>query len=655
MIPMHKFILAVLLAATLIHGPSASAQIDWRFGFEDTWALLTGLMTDAQKEALLSKLVPLTASQPAGGDINFPAVNGGWKGMQAGPGRPIDFSASDKAVRLLQKYGFSLLWNLRINAPWSSTGNPDCYGSGDCAPDTSHEQDLYNFIRALVERYDGDGYQDMGYETPDKTEDDLVIPVRHYLMTGEIEFIGATPQPLIGGYGDEALMHFWTDSMENLLRTHRIIYRAIQDADPSGSTKLISSGGVLWDLYSDFPDWPEVEGPTVLARLNGQNNHHVRYVESFNRLKQILTSFGDDSDGIECDYIGWHPHMPWREVEQTFAFIRRYAGTKPIFIDDMWCNMFLFDRADAPGNTLFTGGGKIIEGDFPNTLVPNYTTLKNGVLFNNQAIAAWYYLRHARTMVKAFASVFGEGAQRASISAIADFITDKQGIVGTLNEDFYEKPGYYTYGLLVEKLFDFTQATEIPVSSDPRTRAYKFIRPRGPIYILWSETGDAPPGLDYQIPTGETITLAVESDTLLLTRIISEMDQKIPEIEHVTAQSGRFTIQLGYEPFFLEPVGNVPTTASGRPAVPAEFRVDQNYPNPFNLKTTIQFVLPKSGFVKLMVYDLHGRMVATLAADKLAAGVHIRNWNARGLASGVYFYSLEGEETRVTRKMLLLQ
>ena len=37
---------------------------------------------------------------------------------------------------------------------------------------------------------------------------------------------------------------------------------------------------------------------------------------------------------------------------------------------------------------------------------------------------------------------------------------------------------------------------------------------RGPVYVLWSETGAAPPGLDYGVSTGETVTLAFESDTL---------------------------------------------------------------------------------------------------------------------------------------------
>ena len=645
-----------------VHGSkhTALAQVDWRFGFEDTWAHFLGFMTDAQKETLLVQLENITSVQQAGGDINFPAVSSGWKGLQPSAGAPIDFETTDKVIQLLQNFGFSKLWNLRINAPWASENNPDCYGTGDCAPDSDHETDLYDFIFALVERYDGDGFQDMGYETPDETSDDLIIPVQRYLMTGEVEFAGASPPPVAGGYGDEAVMHFWTDNIDNLLRTHRIVYQAIHDADPSGNTRLISSGGVFWDLYSDFPDWPQIEGPTVQARLAGQNNHNVSYIESYNRLKQMLTSFGDDSDGIECDYIGWHPHMPWREVDQTFAFIKTFAGDKPIYIDDMWCNIFLIDRADAPGNTLFTGGGKEIEGDFPNSLVPNYTLLKNGILFNNQTIVDWYYARHARTIVKAFASVFGEGAERASISGISDFLTDKLGIMGTLNENFYEKPGYYTYKLLVEKLHDFKSVSEISVSLDPRTRIYRFDRPRGPVYVLWSETGEAPPDLDYQITNGETVTFAVEGEKLIRTYIVTDTSNTTPRIDTLFTQNRQLTIQLGYEPYFLEPKLDSEITEEKQPKLIPGFRLEQNFPNPFNAGTKISFRLPRPLHIILKIYNAFGQEITTLINDDYEPGLFSVLWtgsdkNGDSVPSGVYICTIQAGNYSDLKKIILLR
>lgn len=76
-------------------------------------------------------------------------------------------------------------------------------------------------------------------------------------------------------------------------------------------------------------------------------------------------------------------------------------------------------------------------------------------------------------------------------------------------------------------------------------------------------------------------------------------------------------------------------------AQPNTFVLFQNYPNPFNPTTTIEFNLPNSAFVTLKVYNLLGEQVATLVAEQREAGVHKLNWDASGLASGVYLYRLE--------------
>jgi hypothetical protein len=286
----------------------------------------------------------------------------------------------------------------------------------------------------------------------------------------------------------------------------------------------------------------------------------------------MLDSFGNDADGIECDYIGWHPHFSWRIMDQEFAFIRAHAGNKPIYVDDMWCNLFPVGYAAIPGEAQFTASRtpnrnwvKAINGDFPNMLFTTndpYGELFQKLNAGDQAVRRWYDATGARRLVKSFVSAFGEGAERASFSGTNDTLLFGRfrgwelgwiNLLGTVQEDYPEKPPYDTYKLLVEKLRDFTTVTEIPVSADPRTRVYRLDRPRGPVYIAWSETGDAPPNLDYRIPTGETVSFEVGSNELLLTRIITDTARTEPEVEPITTQNGRITIQLGYEPIILEP------------------------------------------------------------------------------------------------------
>jgi hypothetical protein len=86
------------------------------------------------------------------------------------------------------------------------------------------------------------------------------------------------------------------------------------------------------------------------------------------------------------------------------------------------------------------------------------------------------------------------------------------------------------------------------------------------------------------------------------------------------------------------------------------FRLEQNYPNPFNPSTTIKFTLPATGKITLEVYNIIGQKVATLVDQEMIAGEHRINWDARGIAAGVYFYQIQfNDNVGLTRKMVLLK
>ena len=94
--------------------------------------------------------------------------------------------------------------------------------------------------------------------------------------------------------------------------------------------------------------------------------------------------------------------------------------------------------------------------------------------------------------------------------------------------------------------------------------------------------------------------------------------------------------------------------------VPKEFRLYDNYPNPFNPTTKIKFDIPKSSYVKLIVYDVLGREIKTLVNEKLNAGRYDVDWPApsgdgSNYPSGVYFYRLVTDEYVSVKKMLLIK
>lgn len=89
--------------------------------------------------------------------------------------------------------------------------------------------------------------------------------------------------------------------------------------------------------------------------------------------------------------------------------------------------------------------------------------------------------------------------------------------------------------------------------------------------------------------------------------------------------------------------------------IPAEFNLSQNYPNPFNPTTKIKFDIIKSDKVKLIVYDILGKVRTTLVDEVLTSGSYETDFDGSNLASGVYFYKLETNDFKEVKKMMLLK
>jgi hypothetical protein len=77
--------------------------------------------------------------------------------------------------------------------------------------------------------------------------------------------------------------------------------------------------------------------------------------------------------------------------------------------------------------------------------------------------------------------------------------------------------------------------------------------------------------------------------------------------------------------------------------LPTVFALNQNYPNPFNPSTTISYDLPEAAHVRIVIYDLLGRSVATLVDGVQPASRQHIVWNAGGVGTGVYFYRMEAK------------
>jgi len=111
------------------------------------------------------------------------------------------------------------------------------------------------------------------------------------------------------------------------------------------------------------------------------------------------------------------------------------------------------------------------------------------------------------------------------------------------------------------------------------------------------------------------------------------------------------------------------TTSGGYPIgliansndIPASYSLSQNFPNPFNPVTSINFDIPKTSFVNLVVLDALGREISQLVNQQLSPGSYKYEWDASSYPSGIYFYRLEAGDPSTTlretetKKMVLIK
>ncbi|MDZ7262680.1 MAG: T9SS type A sorting domain-containing protein, partial [candidate division KSB1 bacterium] len=108
--------------------------------------------------------------------------------------------------------------------------------------------------------------------------------------------------------------------------------------------------------------------------------------------------------------------------------------------------------------------------------------------------------------------------------------------------------------------------------------------------------------------------------------------------------------------YFNEP-NSVSQVAEDAPEAPLFFQLKQNYPNPFNNQTRISYLITKAAYVSLKIYDIQGKLVASLVQQHQPGGHYSILWNVQpnDRASGIYFIRLETNYGIEIRKALLLK
>ena len=169
------------------------------------------------------------------------------------------------------------------------------------------------------------------------------------------------------------------------------------------------------------------------------------------------------------------------------------------------------------------------------------------------------------------------------------------------------------------------------------------------------------PGINNYIQmTGAGITVTSGTDFFIVLSVSNSTD--VLKLQADNSTSGTHSLIYNGSSWSAKTyntrIHSIVTSTSGLPGVqqlPLVYCLNQNYPNPFNSSTNIKYSIPARGMVKLKIFDILGRSIATLVNTTEEAGVYYATWDAKAAASGVYFYRLESGSFSKTERMLLLK
>lgn len=458
-----------------------------------------------------------------------------WRDIEPNPPRngvhSYHWDGLDNLIRIFQSEGFTDFevvlqstssWGMRPPTPEEKKlmkRNLRKENKPSLPPSNKHNQDYYDFIYNVVERYDGDGVKDM---------QGLRYPVSGW----EIETAAQ------GSFS-------WLGTAKEYVQMLKIAYSAAKAANPRST--IILSGIELGDLPS----------PTVNIRERIEQIQVTGFLKDLKRIltKKIWTKWANfNIDMLKhkdfFDVVEFHSLEDYLPMYTTVGWIRKlmsgYGYEKPIQAGDAACVPTLDMGPVTPHPHPF----------FPLNTEALIKILANRDHPRHTVIYSWYRAEQSRLVVKKSVAGMELGLKKINFgmftdnpNAWSDEMTHEAhkntlhynwAIGGFMDKDYVPYPAYFTYKLTVEKLKDARFVKRHPLGSG--VYGFEFSSGGIPIYILWSEKN-----------VTKDFTVGSSFKEIRITNIVTQFNQKTPYSETKKVKSGNVTLNLTEDPVFLEP------------------------------------------------------------------------------------------------------
>jgi len=354
----------------------------------------------------------------------------------------------DSIVKEYQSAGFHIQMIIKASSPWGAKGfaSPPERWRKSYPPKKEHWDNYYRFVYNLVDRYDGDGHNDMP---------GLRFPIRYYEIESEAQ------HPI-----------FWAGTVDEYGRLLQTAYNAAKEAHPD--TQIILAGINFGGIFDDNPSERE-----LLRKIKMAPKIHK---EALNFIRKTL-AMGDYFDLVEFhynrDYVGAYGTVNWIKKEML-----KHGYQKPI-----WAG----DAASVPWVTTKENQQKIDILRNPNH--PRYNEVNK-----------WLRAEQAKLSIKKYIVAAEIGIEKVILESIIDFPmgaykgAEKESwfLAGLVNKDGTPRPVFNAYTQLTEKLENFKKVERLKKDHIYLYR-FSFID-RKAIYVGWSDEKVERITLDFDEP-----------------------------------------------------------------------------------------------------------------------------------------------------------
>lgn len=437
-----------------------------------------------------------------------------------------DWTTLDDGVTKWQYFGVHVVMTLFSHNKWataSPSGKENVYLKGplkllkeltDYLPKPEHMQDYRDYITALVERYDGDGVDDMP---------GLRFPILHYQIGNE--------------YNNEA---FWAGSVEEYRVYLKESYQAAKKASPRARILL---SGVNFEEHTGFYD--EKMRPQTQAFVD----KHRETSKPMAALARRMTEFSLKSITYCDDYDILDVRWPYYGVIKKGQELLEKAGCKN---KPVWCAEVYSHFPLIPPNTVATGF--LVPYPGPSESEKYLTILKNKLHPRFKKLNDWYRGLQAAHLVKQVMISLSAGAEKFMVGYAADtqsILAPSIMPIDGLRSNTFQKlwPVSYTYRMTIQKLDGIQACRRLPAPEG--VFVYENTVKNGKkVYIAFYDDFI---GQNYEQPLGtRQYEIPFPGKSATVTDVITRIDQTTATSRQVAARNGKLPLLLTEYPVFIE-------------------------------------------------------------------------------------------------------